>query len=99
MHPTIKNKKEKRKKKTGNVLQPKEPGLLTQSFLLEIDSSSSKQVRISTNGLTITLLKARKSVYMCKDKKKKIKISLSIYSSALIITFIAIPSNRQQQKH
>jgi hypothetical protein len=53
MHPTIKNKKEtKRKKKTRNVLQPKEPGLP------EIDSSSSKEVRISTNGLTITLLKA-----------------------------------------
>jgi hypothetical protein len=46
-------KKNERKKKTSNVLQPKEAGLS------EIDSSSSKQVRISTNGLTITLLKAR----------------------------------------
>jgi hypothetical protein len=47
-----KKKKKERKKKTSNILQPKEPGLP------EIDSSSSKQVRISTNGLTITLLKA-----------------------------------------
>jgi hypothetical protein len=56
MHPTIKKKKKekkKRKMKSSNVLQPKEPGLS------EIDSSSSKQVRISTNGVTITLLKAR----------------------------------------
>jgi hypothetical protein len=54
MHPTIKNKnKKERKKKTSNVLQPKKPRLP------EIDSSSSKQVRFSTNGLTITLLKAR----------------------------------------
>jgi hypothetical protein len=38
MHPTIKKikkkkRKEKREKKTSNVLQPKEPSLLTQSFL------------------------------------------------------------------